>query len=541
MPGLTDHEKAATLELLWKGLREAEIAVRLSLPCGPVAKFIQNTERAGGWSSPVHFFECHGYTDEESSHDCGKLVTSRTEKRVRCAPCSKAWTKVQNKKRSRAWYQSHVEEQRPKMRAYYQNHTVGQGHCQEPDCEALINAGSRYCRQHAPQHKRSWTVSCDHCGEEFETRSPLARFCPDCRPLAVQLMQDRYAERRHEETMRDLAKRFGRECALGRDAAWWEQRLLSTGRGELDEIGHWNWMANLWVARQSPNRFIRSLACRLVKLQLPKRNVAQIAGVMPDTVYSWLRLDSAKVKRPDLVPLARLARLWPGTEDSSRHEDVIARLFLRAYGKSPSETGLLVLRKLVYLDMSFRDLIQRAGIPPQAAHRLLWDGRSWPRTLARVADALQLSDQDREELEMRGASARSDAVYRFRTEPHFTQEDRRMRAARLGLVGLGPAVLGLTVREVAQRYHVRTRAAGRLLRQAKLRWAKDENQGPSDKQLAALEAGRHVGPMSRQQAAWSRIARIKAEHPSASRREVARLARATQRTVRQYEAADKRT
>jgi hypothetical protein len=228
-------------------------------------------------------------------------------------------------------------------------------------------------------------------------------------------------------TIADLAARLGAVGARQWHAERWERELLGRHPKSLMDGLAVNANAMLGGRDEKLGRFAHALARRISKGGYTREAAATIVQTKPETLSTWLTRGRRKAAVPDPATVARVAWLWPGTDDQARYETVVRRLCLVAGGrgrpKAPSPAGLLVLRRLAELHLTM------SAIYPRFVHdrdlwALVWKGRATLTTVLRVANALRLSDKDAQELELRCATEDKRTTQEMHTQRLKTRKRR---------------------------------------------------------------------------------------------------------------------
>ena len=160
-----------------------------------------------------------------------------------------------------------------------------------------------------------------------------------------------------------------------------------------------------WTKPDGRDRFARVLARRIAGGDYTREGAAAIIQTKRVTLSKWLTRGGRPPAIPDPATIARIAWLWPGTDDPARYETVVRRLCVVASGrgrhkKVPSPAGLLVLRRLAENHMSMIAICPEF-VQYRELRGLVWDGRATRGTVLRVAGALELPHEDVQELERR--------------------------------------------------------------------------------------------------------------------------------------------
>lgn len=202
-------------------------------------------------------------------------------------------------------------------------------------------------------------------------------------------------------TLNDLATRLGGIRALGFDEGQWKSKLTDVRPKGAPETIKAQWLEGVRrIEDRSP--FQKALRVRLVQLGLERNEVARIVGERPNTVTRWLTRGRMKPVQPGLHQVANIARLWVKSDsDLERLETVMRRLCMLIYGRKPSAAGLLIMRKLAQrrlAQLPCTDAWLGGKGVGTATSQLIWEGVARPYIQQRVADRLELSPEERDEL-----------------------------------------------------------------------------------------------------------------------------------------------
>lgn len=225
----------------------------------------------------------------------------------------------------------------------------------------------------------------------------------------------------------ELASRLGEVSALGWDADRWWRELRAARPDGAPETLKSVWPDKMVSGITEKTPFQKALRDRLVELGLERDNVAEIVGESPSTVTCWLTRGKKQPAQPQLHQVGNIARLWATSgADLEQLETVMRHLCKLIYNRMPSDAGLLIMRKLAQRRLAKLEgytvaWLGGAGVK-RATSRLIWEGRARPYIQRRVAERLELSPEDRNELFSRSEKPDEHGVEVMRVRKRFKKQ-----------------------------------------------------------------------------------------------------------------------